>query len=86
MGAWQGNWQKSKVCFNTQLNWPFHLILFFRVVVVKEPEFRPRGMGLGVERKKPPKRNNDEASDLKMCKGAYVRAFQGPLQGCYGKV
>lgn len=58
----------------------------YRVVVVKEPEFRPRGMGLGVERKKPPKRNNDEASDLKMCKGAYVRAFQGPLQGCYGKV
>jgi hypothetical protein len=53
---------------------------------MKEPEFRPRGMGLGVERKKPPKRNNDETSDLRMCKGAYVRAFQGPLQGCYGKV
>jgi len=63
-----------------------NLIFIFRVVVMKEPEFRPRGMGLGVERKKPPKRNNDETSDLRMCKGAYVRAFQGPLQGCYGKV
>jgi len=53
---------------------------------MKEPSFRPRGMGLGVEMKKPPKKTTEETQDLKMCKGAYVKVFQGPLQGCYGKV
>ncbi|XP_059469002.1 G-patch domain and KOW motifs-containing protein [Neocloeon triangulifer] len=57
-----------------------------KVVEVKEPAFRPRGMGLGVEAKKPVKKNTEEGQDLRMCKGAYVKVFQGPLQGCYGKV
>ncbi|KAF4533426.1 hypothetical protein B566_EDAN001151 [Ephemera danica] len=56
-----------------------------KVVTVKEPTIRPRGMGLGAELTKPPTKTEGQ-EDLPLCKGAFIKIVQGPLVGLYGQV
>ena len=63
---------------------------FFRAVDMKEPQVRPKGLGLGAERPNTDKdtvpQSSDDKEKLTLKVGAYVIVTKGSSKGNYGQV
>ncbi|KAK7789837.1 hypothetical protein R5R35_011234 [Gryllus longicercus] len=57
-----------------------------KIVEPTYPSLRPKGMGLGAEKRKIPVSSSDESEDLTLKKGAFVQVLAGCNKNTYGEV